>query len=305
MSASNSKDGQVPAPTSLTESLSVSGNARVNKDKYILVDFDHTITTPRDNQFSSGHCWINKAAYKIAKSRDNPKLLRAASVVSAPVIYFRTIQKPDKNPKPFETRVIGSIMKGVTKDSTLIDCRELKPNKKFIKQLKVANERGYKIAIVTSTPSYIIENWMNSLPEDLKFNYETVYGLELNSYKDNGQVRLSGPNYNHQYTKICGTLGSRAAKSAMAAKLVLRGKEVYCSIGNAEDDLVSKEMVEKFLVKYGMSPEAVKGAMQDFNIVNLYAPMRGESKTLVNGGIDGEMTGLHLDFPEVGPYSAP
>jgi len=302
---SNSKEGQSSAPTSSTKPLSDSDTAKAHKDKYILVDFDHTITTPRDNQFSSGHCWINKAAYKIAKSKENPRLLRAASAVSAPVIYFRTIQKPDKNPKPIETRVIGSIMKGVTKDSTLIDYHELKPNKKFIKQLKVANNRGYKIAIVTSTPSYVIENWMDSLPNDLKFQYETVYGLDINSYRDNGQVRLSGPNYKHQYTRICGTLGSKAAKSAMAAKLISRGHEVYCSIGNAEDDLVSKELVGKFLVNFGMNSEEVKDAMTNLNIVNLYAPMKGESRTRINGGVDGELSGLHLDFPEINSDAAP
>lgn len=277
----------------------------VQRDKYILVDFDHTITTPRNGPFSSGHCWINKAAYKIAKSKENPRILRAAAVFSAPLIYFRTLQKPDKNPKPFETRAIGAIMKGVSKESTLVDYSELKPNKKFIKQLKVASNRGYKIAIVTSTPAYVIENWMDSLPEDLKFPYEKVYGLDLNSYTDNGHIRLSSPNYEHMYTHICGTSGSKAAKSAMAANLISKGHDVYCSIGNAEDDLVSKELVGKFLVDFGMSSEDAKDALSNLNIVNLYAPMKGESRTRINGDIDGEISGLRLEFPEVVPYAAP
>jgi len=305
VSVSNSKGKRGSALTQSTQSLSKSNDVEVQGDKYILVDFDHTITTPRDDQFSSGHCWINKAAYKIAKSKENPRILRAAAAFAAPIIYFRTLQKPDKNPKPFETRVIGSIMKGVAKESTLIDCSELKPNEKFIKQLKVASNRGYKIAIVTSTPAYVIENWMDSLPKDLKFQYETVYGLDINSYTDNGNVRLSSPNYRHRYTHICGTIGSKAAKSAMAAKLISMGHDVYCSIGNAEDDLVSKELVGKFLLEFGMNSEEAKDAITNLNIVNLYAPMKGKSRTRVNGNADGEISGLRLDFPEVVPYSSP
>ncbi len=215
------------------------GYTREDGERWVVVDWDHTVTDQED----AVNCWVGRIFDKLSSSEGVPKKIKYISKIVGPVAKLKLKINPNRDPKRWEILALGYASKGTPLDELYLGLDSVPYDDTLIRRLREFKEKGYRIAITTAAPEQVVAYWAHELHREMGELFDRIYGIKL---KVRGG-RVEGLDTEDEYTRLVLKEGVASAKDYTLADIMGDGGTVEYTFGNSGGDVPSPERVERYL----------------------------------------------------------